>query len=303
MQEGSALEADDAVIDAHHHIWWIDRVPWLQGPMQPRIFGKYSALQRDYGIDEFADEAVAVGVSKSVYVQVNVAPGDEVWEVGWAAEQGARRGLCQAIVSFADLASPDVGDVLDRQLAAGPLRGVRQQLHWHEEPSYRFARSTDSFLVPAWRKGLREVTARGLHFELQVFPGQFETACVLIDGHPDTRFVLLHCGMPTDHSPEGFERWRQGIQDIARRDNVLVKISGLGTFERSCRLNTWRPVVQATIEAFGANRCLFGSNLPIEKLWTDYATLLGVVRASIADLPVADRRAILRDTAANLYRI
>src|SRR5437660_12124282 len=109
------------IVDAHHHIWRRDRTPWLAGPPVPRIFGTYEALRRDYPIEEYAADARPQGVTRSVYVQVNVAPGDEVEEIEWAAAEGPREGLVQGVVAFADLAAPDVGDVLDRQLAVQAL--------------------------------------------------------------------------------------------------------------------------------------------------------------------------------------
>lgn len=122
------------VTDAHHHIWWLHRTPWLSGPPASRIFGDYEPLRRDYTVEEFAADARSHGVIRSIYVQVNVAPGDEVDEVAWASEAGAQQGLVQAVVAFADLAAPDVGEVLDRQLEVGPPRGIRQQLTLAREP-------------------------------------------------------------------------------------------------------------------------------------------------------------------------
>lgn len=71
------------IVDAHHHIWRLSATPWLQGPAVPRIFGAYEALRRDYPIGEFAADAARASVVKSVFVQVNVAPGNEVEEVVW----------------------------------------------------------------------------------------------------------------------------------------------------------------------------------------------------------------------------
>jgi len=291
------------IVDAHHHIWRHDRTPWLNGPPVPRIFGDYAALRRDYGIDEFAADARPCGVGRSVYVQVNVAPGDEVWEVEWAAAEGRRQGLVNAIVAFADLADPGVGDVLDRQLAAGPVRGIRQQLHWHRNPAWRFQPTPDRMRDPAWQRGLRAVTQRGLLFELQVFPGQYADSLDLVDRHPDTVFVLMHAGMPDDVSADGLQAWARGLAAFAARPNVMAKISGLGTFPRRCDADDWRPIIHRTVDTFGPDRCLFGSNFPIEKMWTGYATLLGAVRSGLDRYTAQEQQAVLRDAAVRLYRL
>ena len=155
------------IIDAHHHIWRLAATPWLNGPPVPRIFGAYEPLRRDYTIEEYLAEARPCGVTQSVFVQVNVAPGAEVEEVAWVQSVADRAGFPQAITAFADLAAPDVDDTLDRSLASGKVRAIRQQIHWHEKPLYRFAPRPDVMNDADWRRGLREVARRGLMFELQ----------------------------------------------------------------------------------------------------------------------------------------
>jgi predicted TIM-barrel fold metal-dependent hydrolase len=93
------------------------------------------------------------------------------------------------------------------------------------------------------------------------------------------------------------------MHSLALQPNVNVKLSGLGTFVHACRVDVMGPIVKETVETFGAKRCLFGSNFPIEKLWTDYGTLYRTFRKAIDYLDESDQRAILYDTAARLYRI
>ncbi|MCC7275329.1 MAG: amidohydrolase family protein [Alphaproteobacteria bacterium] len=291
------------MVDAHHHIWRLAATPWLQGPPVPRIFGTYEPLRRDYTIDEYLADATPAGVVKSVFVQVNVAPGAEVDEVAWVQSVADGSGFPHAITGYADLAAPDVADVLDREMAAGTLRAVRQQLHWHEKPLYRFATRPDLMNDPAWRRGLGAVAARGLLFELQVFTSQMADAAALARDFPGVTFVLMHAGMPEDRSEAGWAAWRAGMAGLARCPNVMVKLSGLGTFDRACSVERWRPIVEETVTMFGPTRCLFGSNFPIEKLWTDYATLVATMRRCLEGLSAAERRAVLHDTAARLYRL
>lgn len=293
----------DAIIDAHHHIWRLAETPWLQGPPVPRIFGDYEPLRRDYGIAEYLAEAAPCGVVKSVFVQVNVAPGKEVDELAWVQSVAVGAGFPHAMSGFADLFAPDIGDVLDRELAHRGLRGIRQQLHWHETPLYRYAARPDIMDDPGWRRGLKEVERRGLLFELQVFPGQMPAAARLASDFPGVTFVLLHAGMLADRSGAGWALWREGMAELARCPNLTVKISGLGTFERRCAEDSWRPVIERTVDLFGPARCLFGSNFPIEKLWTSFAQLVGVVQACLSGYAPSERRAVLHDTAARLYRI
>jgi predicted TIM-barrel fold metal-dependent hydrolase len=93
------------------------------------------------------------------------------------------------------------------------------------------------------------------------------------------------------------------MERLALCPNVVSKLSGLGTFIHRNDVSHIDGIVKETVELFGSGRCLFGSNFPIEKLWTDYATLFGSYRSAIKSLSAGDQRAILHDTAANIYRI
>ena len=70
----------EGIIDAHHHIWRLDDLDWLKGPTQPRIFGDYSSIKRDYLINDFTTDLKDSGVEKSVYIQVNWPPNEELME-------------------------------------------------------------------------------------------------------------------------------------------------------------------------------------------------------------------------------
>jgi len=289
------------IIDAHHHIWRHAQTPWLNGPALPRIFGDYESLRRDYLAQDFIDDVVPQGVVASVYIQVNVGPGDEVAEIEWVASVAREHRFPQASVGYADLSSPQVAGTLDRLQAAGNLRGIRQQLHWHENPAYRFAARPDLMNDAAWRAGLREVESRGLLFELQVFASQMADAAALARDFPGVTFVLLHAGMLEDRTTAGMAAWRSGMAQLAACANVHVKLSGLGTFERACSKALWRPVVEETVALFGARRCLYGSNFPIERMWTTYDRLVGVMDECLAPLDALERQAIFHDNAKRLY--
>ena len=294
----------DPIIDAHHHIWRRADQPWLQGPTVPRIFGPYDAIKRDYPIKEFLGDIEGTGVVRSVYVQTNWAPRDAVREVEFVQEAARRTGWPHAIVGFCDLFAVDAADVLKRQAAASPLmRGIRQQLHWHENPQYRFARGPNEMGDPVLRNNLARLADHGWLFELQVFSGQMRDATALARALPDITFVLEHAGMPEDTAPDAMARWRDGMRRLADCPNVHTKLSGLGTFIHRNDRDHVAFVANETVAIFGAGRCVWGSNFPIEKLWTDYASLVDAARAALAPLPDADRRAVLYDNAARLYRV
>jgi predicted TIM-barrel fold metal-dependent hydrolase len=291
------------IVDAHHHLWRQADLTWLTGPMQPRIFGPYEEIRRDYPLGEYLADVRTSGVVKSIYVQTNWPPGRELDEAAWIQSIGDNHGFPHGFIAYADLQSNDVETTLDALMAHRNIRGIRQQLHWHENPTYRFAADADIVNDAAWRRGLRAVGRRGLLFELQVFPGQMKNAARLTHDFPDVSFVLLHAGMLEDTSDLGWSIWRTGMASLAACANVSVKLSGLGTFTHRCNVEEWAPVIRETVAMFGSQRCLFGSNFPIEKLWTGYSPLVEAVADALSTLTAPERDAVFYGNAIRTYRI
>ena len=291
------------IIDAHHHIWRQADLPWLMGPMLPRIFGPYEPIRRDYPIGEYLADIAGSGVTKSVYVQANWAPERAEDEVAFVQKVADETGWPHAIVGYADLLADDVRPALDR-LARYPLmRGIRMQLHWHETPMYRFAARPDLADDPRLRQNIKALAAYGFSFDLQVFAPQMEGAARLAEDFPRTTFILQHAGMLEDLSDEGRARWRDGMAELANRPNVVAKLSGLGTFIHRNDPGHIAGVVDETVRLFGTKRCLFGSNFPIEKLWTGYGDLVAAYRSAMAGFSAEDQADILHNVAARVYRI
>ena len=292
-----------SIVDAHHHIWRQADLPWLLGPMQPRIFGPYEAIRRDYLIDEYLDDLAGSAVTRSVYVQANWAPVRFEDEVAWVQEVAGDTGWPHAIVGYADLLAVDVRPQLDRLARYPLLRGVRMQLHWHENAMYRFASRPDLALDPALQRNVARLADYDLVFDLQVFAGQMAGAAELAAACPDVTFVLQHAGMLEDRSPEGRDEWRAGMERLAAQPNVVSKLSAFGTFIHRNDAVHVASLLRDTVGIFGADRCLFGSNFPIEKLWTSYAMLLDAFLDAAAGLDSAARVAVFEETAVRVYRL
>lgn len=291
------------VIDSHHHIWRLDDLDWLNGPTQPRIFGDYEAIKRDYPVDAFLADLTDSGVSKSVYIQVNWPAGQEVDEAAWVQSVADESGWPQAIVGYVDFAAADAAETL-RSLSAFPLmRGIRQQLHWHENPLYRFQPVPDLMNDAGWRRNFALLGDYNWSFELQVFASQMMDAAGLAAAFPGTRMILQHCGMPEDTSPTGMSAWRDGMKRLAQEDNIHCKFSGLGTFIHRNDPAFIAEITGECLEMFGAARCVYGSNYPIEKLWTAYKPIVEAYQMALAHLPETDQQAIFHDNAERLYRL
>ena len=294
------------VIDAHHHIWRQIDLPWLTGPMLPRIFGPYEPIRRDYPIEEFLADIEGAGRAKNrVYVQANWAPERAEDEVAWVQKTADETGWPHAIVGYADLMADDVRPALDRLKKYPLLRGIRMQLHWHANQQYRFARQ------PGSRR--RSDVSPQLRGARRLRPFVRSAGLCQPDGRARRGWRAIFrrrrssCSMPACWRT--FPRaaaiaWRSGMR--AARGAAERRLKALRRSARSSTA-TIRSISPGscgeTVALFGARRCLFGSNFPIEKLWTDYRSLIEAHRAAIAGFSEAEQRAILHDTAARVYRI
>ncbi|MEV4075125.1 amidohydrolase family protein [Nonomuraea fuscirosea] len=290
------------IVDAHHHIWRAADLPWLQGEMVPRIFGPYEPIRRDYPIAEYLAEAAPCGVTSSVYVQTNWPLGRALDEVAWLRDVHAETGWPTAVVGSADLFDAGAADVLRRQAALTPLvRGTRLQLHWHERPEFRFAEAPDRMKDATFRRNLATLAELDWLFELQVFPAQMADAADLAAGFPEITFVLVHAGMPV--GSDAVAEWTRGMRLLAERPNVVVKLSGQGTFVHRVDRALIERVTATCLDLFGSRRCMWGSNLPIEKLWTDLRTLLTAWQDALAGRTVEEVHDVFTATATRVYRL
>lgn len=287
-------------VDSHFHIWRQADLPWLLGPMQPRIFGPYEPIRRDYPIAEYLGDCRPAGVTDAVYVQANWATDRYLDEVAYVSQASEESGFPIAIVAYADMLAADVRPQLDELARNARVRGVRMQLHWHENTLYRFASGPDLARDPRLVANVGRLAEYGFSFDLQVFAGQMAGAAGLAAACPNVTFVLQHAGMLEDLSPEGIADWREGMTLLAAQPNIVSKLSGLGTFLRRNDPEQIAIIIGETLALFGPERCLFGSNFPIEKLWTTYAELIAAHRAAV---PQAAHAAVFNETARRVYRL
>jgi predicted TIM-barrel fold metal-dependent hydrolase len=286
-------------VDAHHHIWPHKQLPWLAGPMVPRIFGPYESLRnRDYTAEEYIADVTPHDFTQSVYVQTNWPLERSVDEVEWVQAQHERTGWPHAIVGSADLFDPRAGETLEAQATRSPLmRGCRLQLHWHENEEFRFATAPDRATDPIFNENLGLLTELGWLFELQMFPRQLQFATQLVRAHPDLTFVLVHAGMPIEGEP-----WQEALTALAQYENVVVKLSGQGTFIHRVDREWIGRVTSAVLERF-PQRAMFGSNFPIESIWTDFSSLISAWLGVLAEFPDETREDVLGRTARRVYRL
>jgi predicted TIM-barrel fold metal-dependent hydrolase len=295
------------VVDTHFHL--IDPetnpYPWLEpGAQRPDVFaGRDEQLNHVFLEPDYKRIADQVPIAKAVHLQANWDPTDPVAETVWLHENIERTGFPDAVVAFANLSLPEAEETLAAQSAYPRTRGIRHILNWHEDPSHRHSDRGDYLWSEDWRRGFALLDRYGLSFDLQIYPHQMGAALDLARAFPETQIVLNHAGMPFWRGEEELAAWRAAMAELASAPNVAVKISGLGLGDPDWTPESMRPVLLGTIEAFGTERAMFGSNFPVDGLFSDLATQWSAYDQLTADFSTDERRALFQTNAERVYRI
>ncbi|MCO6414846.1 amidohydrolase family protein [Siccirubricoccus sp. KC 17139] len=317
-----ALEPDLSVIDAHHHLWHRPDQRYLLPEfladldtghrITATVFVQCHAMYRASGPEEMRP------VGETEFVSGIAAMSD-------SGASGPTR-VAAGIVGFADLRLGDrVEPVLEAHMRAGGgrFRGVRHSAAWDADPVIGNGHPAPHLLQRAdFRAGLQRLTALGLSFDLWVFHTQLDEALDLVRACPSTSFILGHCGGPLGYGPyanrteEVFAHWKAGMTALARCPNVAVKLGGmmmrLAAYDygalplppTSAQLAAyWRPYIETCIDLFGADRCLFESNFPVEKMGIGYSELWNAFKLLAAGASADEKRALFSGTSERVYRL
>ena len=292
------------MIDAHVHHWDLDRFryPWLDD-------AEFDALRVDYLPDDYRADAGDLPVEGWVHVQAEVDHAtDPVAETAWIgdlAEKARAAGVPGplACVVYADLRAANLEEDLARHRRHGPARGVRQEA-WFDPASKRADIPREDLLSdPAWREGFAALAGFGLSFDLLVWPSQLPTAAAITAAAPDVPVVLEHLGLPDPARDVGLRTWRAGVTALAALPNAHAKLSAFSLLGNPRSLERVRAVVSELLELFGPQRCMVGSNFPVERLSGGFGSWYELTLGTLAELSDEQRADVLSGTARRFYRL
>jgi L-fuconolactonase len=274
------------IVDSHVHFWdpaelhypWLDAVPALRRPFLP---SDYAAAARD---------APIAGI---VFVEGNCHPDEAGREVALAERLAQAEPRLAGIVAFLDLTDPDTLDRRLDALARSPrVAGVRHNIQGQPAGWCR---------QRAFVEGVRRVGSRGLTFDLCATHDQLADVIALVDGCPDTRFVLDHCGKPAIRE-RLLKPWSEELTRLAGHGNVYCKLSGLLTAasDQWCE-DDLLPYAAHAIESFGPERLLYGSDWPVLTLAGAYRDWYGFTERLTAGWSAAARRGFYCGNATRVY--
>jgi predicted TIM-barrel fold metal-dependent hydrolase len=269
------------------------RYAWLEpGAESDPDLGDYGAIRAErYWADDFLAETRFQNVERVIHVQAAVGTPDPVAETRWLQAFSDRVGVPHGIVAAADLASADLAATLDRHAAFPALRGIRD---------FRY----DDYLTdPTWEAGFALLGARGLVCCADPPIARAAEVRRIAEAHPATTFCLDHAYFPRARDEDYFRAWRAALQTAAAAPSTVLKISGLGQCDHAWTVASWRPWVHACIEAFGVERAFFGTNWPVDRLFSSYGDVLDAYAELVADFSPAEQAALLSGNARRIFAV
>jgi L-fuconolactonase len=323
-----ALEPDLPICDPHHHLW--DLRP---GRLAPRYL--LDEILADVQSGHHVVSTVFIecaSMFKADGPEAMRPVGETEFVNGVAAmsasgQYGTPR-IAAGIVGTADLRLGDaVAAVLDAHLVAGGgrFRGIRLGGTWDASdaiPNHRTNPPKGLFLRQDFRAGFAHLAPRQLTFEAWCYHHQIPEVTDLARTFPDTTIILDHCGGPIGIGPyagkadEVYAQWRAHVTELSACPNVVAKVGGLQMevngfdWHTKPRPPTSQELVDATrpyyaylLEQFGAERCMFESNFPVDKVSCSYTVLWNAFKRLTAGASADDKAKLFHDTAAGIYRL
>ena len=285
------------IVDTHVHFYDLRRkdlvYSWLQPDYIHPQLGDINAIKAlVYTSDAYLAESRFANVDKVVHVQAALGALDPVAETVWLQDMAVRTSCPDAFVVHAPLADPNVEDILIRHLEASPrVRGIRD-----------FGEG-DYLSSVEWHRGYGLLEKYGLLCDLDCVWENMEKARDVALQFSNTPMVLEHAGYPRSRSDEYFRNWRHGLKELAKAENTWCKISGLGMYDHRWTVESWRPWALSCIEIFGVDRCFFGTNWPLDRLFSSFDPVIDAYELLTSDLSLEEQEALFSQNATALYQL
>ena len=284
------------VTDCNVHLWDQDRNPvfWLTDrTMLQDMIGNYDALPDRYELADYLDATSAFDVRGVVWSDAGAA--DPVAAADWARAQNTT-GQVIGLVALADPFDPGFDQLVTRLVTNPLVSSVRVRFAFGAGAAAAPADADDRVL-----DGLRRLADLGLVATIEAGGSQVEHVAELAAQLAELRIVLDHFGWPDDLSDAGRRAHLELLRRIAARPNVSTRIDAIGTIFGTWDTEMIRPWLQGVVEAFGPQRCMLGSDLPIETLRSSFAQLYGSYDEIFSSYSDDDRQHLFSDTALRLY--
>lgn len=287
------------IIDTHIHLWDTKHAElkwdWLNRDALHPILGNIDAIKSvAFTLHDLWSEARFSGISGFVHVQAAIGSPDSVVETQWLSEMAMTGPVPMRIIGDSSLNSEDAIAQLERHQESPLFVGIRD---FNAEPML-----ASKQIFPQYEKSLEYMAEQELIFDLDCEWQNMGEALALANRHPDLRIVLEHIGFPRQRNDNYFNSWKTAINHLAKAQNVTMKISGIGMTDPGFSRESLRRWAESSLEAFGPDRTVLGSNWPVDRLFVSYATMMEFMREYISSLSQSEQEKVCNVNASRLYK-
>ena len=284
-------------VDSHIHLYDMQHPHLIYGHWAPNFIHPVLGAQiqvlgeRNFIAEDYLEITKDANVTKAIHVQAAIGSEDPVKETEWLQEASDRTGLPHGIVAFADFGAKNIQETLERHCVFENMRGIRD------------FEAADHFEDPSFKQGFGLMERYDLIASMGVEWMQMAQLKAVASEFPGVKMVLDHTGTPLKRDDEYVDGWRKGISSLGEVDNLWCKISGLGMGDHEWTTERIRSFVMHCIETFGTDRCFFGTNWPVDSLWSSYDSIVDAYAEIVSDFSDQERQSLFSTNAENLYRI
>lgn len=273
-------------LDAHQHFWEynVAEYGWIGEEMK--------TIRQSFLPENLEPLLVQSGLDGCIAVQAR----QSLTETEWLLQLADRHECIKGVVGWVDLCSDEVRNQLELFASKPYLKGVRHVIQ--DEPDLDYVLRED------FQRGISLLKEYDLAYDLLVSKEQLPYAVELVKTFPEQRFVLDHLAKP-DIKSGIISPWKEALESLAAQPNACCKLSGMVT---EADWANWTPkdftaYLNIAIEAFGAERLMFGSDWPVSNVSATYSEVYGLINSHINALPILDQQMILGGTCAAFYQI
>ena len=250
------------IIDAHHHFWEFDdnKHSWLKE-------NENINFHKNYLANNLVNDSKSLQLIKTVHIQAEIDREYSLYETEWLQKISNSRedNFPNAILAYIDLTSPNIEEVIENHRKFKNFRGFRQILRFDKNNADLTDTKIDYLNNDLWINNMSYIEKNDLIFELLIYYHQYEDATKLINKYSNIKFIINHSLSPQGINISNIEKWKIAINKLSNYSNVYIKLSGFGEIFPNWSLDTIKPFIDFSLNKFGTDRCMFGSNFPVDK--------------------------------------
>ena len=316
------LEPDLPIIDPHHHLWVRDGNTYLLPELLEDLASGHTVIATVF------EECHSMYRPTGPVEERSIGETEFVTGIAAMSASGAfgPSRACARMIGRVDLMLGDrARGPLEHHIVAsgGRFAGIRQSTAWDAHDRVHKVVPTQGMLLdPGFRQGFAALSALGLVFDAWVYHPQLSEVASLAAAFPHTPIILNHVGSPILGGPyaagraQVFQDWKTGMTALSKHPNVTVKLGalpvrlpGVSAAEKENPPSSeevaaaWRPWLETTITLFGADRCMFESNFPVQKRWCSFPVVWNAFKRIAANASATEKAALFAGTAARVYGV